>query len=136
MFRLDHIGIAVAELEPAVELYCKLLDYPPAQVEYHDVASEGVRVAMLKGNTTIELLQPTDAHGALARFLEKRGGGFHHYCFGGPAPLQDKLAALRAQGFQLLDETPRQGAEGKVFFVHPKSAGGILTEFVEELANE
>lgn len=136
MFRLDHIGIVVAKLEPAVELYCRLLDYPPEQVEYHDVESEGVRVAMLKGNTTIELLEPTDAQGALARFLEKRGGGFHHYCFGAPAPLEDKLAALREQGFTLLDELPRQGAEGKVFFVHPKSAGGILTEFVEEPGQE
>jgi methylmalonyl-CoA/ethylmalonyl-CoA epimerase len=133
MFRLDHIGIVVAALEPAVELYCRLLDYPPEQVEYHDVPSEGVRVAMLKGNTTLELLEPTAPQGALARFLEKRGGGFHHLCFGAPAPLEDRLAALREQGFQLLDETPRLGAEGQVFFVHPRSAGGILTEFVEEL---
>jgi len=132
MFRLDHIGIVVAALEPAVELYCRLLDYPPERVEYHDVPREGVRVAMLKGNTTLELLEPTVPQGALARFLEKRGGGFHHFCFGAPAPLEDRLAALRAQDFQLLDETPRLGAEGKVFFVHPSSAGGILTEFVEE----
>lgn len=134
MFRLDHIGIVVSQLETSVALYCRLLGYPPEHVEYHDVESEGVRVAMLKGNTTIELLEPTDPQGALARFLEKRGGGFHHYCFGAAAPLEDKLAALREQGFTLLDELPRQGAEGKVFFVHPKSVGGILTEFVEEAA--
>jgi methylmalonyl-CoA/ethylmalonyl-CoA epimerase len=132
MFRLDHIGIVVAALEPAVELYCRLLDYPPEQVEYHDVPGEGVRVAMFKGNSTIELLEPTDPQGALARFLEKRGGGFHHFCFGAAAPLEDRLAALREQGFQLLDDAPRSGAEGRVFFVHPRSAGGILTEFVED----
>lgn len=132
MFRLDHIGIVVAELIPAVELFCRLLDFPPEQVEYHEVPTEGVRVAMLKGNTTIELLEPTDPQGVLARFLAKRGGGFHHFCFSASAPLEERLVALRNQGFALLDETPRVGAEGKVFFVHPKSAGGILTEFIEE----
>jgi len=132
MFTLDHLGIVVASLAEAVPLYCRLLGVDPAAVVYHDVPSEGVRVAMLKGNTTIELLEPTDAESALGRFLEKRGGGFHHWSFAAPAPLEDKLAALRNAGFALLDEQPRAGAEGKVFFVHPKSAGGILTEFVEK----
>jgi methylmalonyl-CoA/ethylmalonyl-CoA epimerase len=132
MFTLDHIGIVVAELEPAVELYCRLLGYPAEAVEYHDVPTEGVRVAMLTGNTKLELIQPTAADGALMRFLDKRGPGFHHFCFGAPAPLEDKLAELKDAGLRLLDDSPRTGAEGRVFFVHPKSAGGILTEFVEE----
>ena len=132
MFRLDHIGILVEKLEPMVELYCRLLDFPAADVEYHDVPSEGVRVAMLKGNTCLEFLEPTNPEGGLAKALEKRGPGFHHFCFGAPAPLEEKLAALRGQDFRLLDEVPRTGAEGRVFFVHPKSAGGILTEFVED----
>ena len=132
MFRLDHIGIVVEKLEPMVELYCQMLGFPADKVEYHDVPSEGVRVAMLKGNTCLEFLEPTNPEGGLAKFIEKRGPGLHHFCFGGPAPLEDKLKAMKEQGFRLLDEVPRQGAEGKVFFVHPKSAGGILTEFVEE----
>lgn len=132
MFRLDHIGIVVEKLEPMVELYCKMLGFPPEQVVYHDVPSEGVRVAMLAGNTKLEFLEPVNPDGGLAKFLAKRGPGFHHFCFGGPAPLEDKLAALKNDGFRLLDEVPREGAEGRVFFVHPKSAGGILTEFVEE----
>ena len=130
--KIDHIGIVVQKLEPAVELFCRLTGCPIETVEYHNVPSESVRVAMLLGNTTIELLEPTDPEGALVKFLEKRGSGFHHYCFRVPAPLQEKLDELKAAGFRLLDDQPRQGAEGSVFFVHPKSAGGILTEFTEE----
>lgn len=132
MFTLDHIGIVVSSLADSVPLYCRLLGLDPAEVEYHDVPTEQVKVAMLKGNTTIELLEPTGTETGLARFLEKRGGGFHHWCFAAPAPLEDKLAELKAAGFDLLDNEPRVGAEGKVFFVHPKSAGGILAEFVEK----
>jgi methylmalonyl-CoA epimerase len=132
MFTLNHLGIAVQSLAQAVPLFCRLLDVPEDAVAYHDVPTEKVRVAMLKGNVTIELLEPTAPDAPLARFIEKRGGGFHHWCFSSPAPLEQRLAALREAGFSLLDETPRTGAEGKVFFVHPKSAAGILTEFAEE----
>ena len=132
MFNLNHVGIVVPSLSDAVPLFCQLLAYPAEAVEYHDVPSEQVRVAMLKGNTTIELLEPTAADSALARFLEKRGPGFHHWCFAAPAPLQAKLDELKQAELRLLDDTPRTGAEGVVFFVHPKSAGGILTEFVEQ----
>ncbi|HES58671.1 MAG TPA: methylmalonyl-CoA epimerase [Firmicutes bacterium] len=132
MFTLDHLGVVVASLAESVPLYCRLLGLDPAEVEYHDVPTEQVKVAMLKGNTTIELLEPTGSETALARFLEQRGGGFHHWCFAAPPPLEDKLSKLRDAGFTLLDEQPRVGAEGKVFFVHPKSAGGILAEFVEK----
>ena len=131
MFQLDHLGIVVRSLAESVPLYCALLGLDEAGVVYHDVPSEQVRVAMLKGNTTIELLEPT-AEGALTRFLEKRGPGLHHWCFAVPAPLQVKLDELAAAGYRLLDEQPRFGAEGSVFFVHPASAGGILTEFVEK----
>jgi methylmalonyl-CoA epimerase len=132
MFNLDHLGIIVASLGESVPLYCTLLGIAPDAVEYHDVPSEGVRVAMLKGNTTVELLEPTEPDGALARFLEKRGPGLHHWCYAVPAPLEDKLAGLKAAGFEVLSDAPRVGAEGRVFFVHPKSTGGILTEFVEK----
>ena len=132
MFNLDHLGIIVASLSEAVPLYCTMLGIAPDAVEYHDVPSEGVRVAMLKGNTTVELLEPTEPDGALARFLEKRGPGLHHLSYAVSAPLEDKLAELKAAGFEVLSENPRVGAEGRVFFVHPKSAGGILTEFVEK----
>ena len=131
MFNLDHIGVVVADLDSSVQTYCALLGFNPAEVEFHDVPSEGVRVAMLRGNTIIELLEPTNPEGGLARFLEKRGPGLHHLCYAAPAPLEDKLAECKAAGLAVLDETPRTGADGRVFFVHPKSVGGVLTEFVE-----
>lgn len=132
MFTLDHLGIVVSSLEQSVPLYCQLTGTAPADVAYHDVPSEQVKVAMLRGNTTIELLEPTSPGSPLARFLEKHGGGFHHWCFTIEGCLQEKLDELEQAGYRLLDKKPRQGAEGLVFFVHPKSAGGILTEFVEK----
>lgn len=132
MFNLHHIGIVVAQLDEAVRLYCRLLNYPPEKVEYHDVPTEKVRVAMFKGNTTLELLEPTAPDTGLARFLEKRGAGVHHLCYSAPAPLQHRMRELKEAGFSLLDELPRTGADGQVFFVHPKSAGGVLVEFAEE----
>lgn len=132
MFTLDHIGVAVGSLDDAVPLFCQLTGVRPEDVEYHDVPGEQVRVAMLRGNATIELLQPVADDSGLARYLEKRGPGIHHWCFTAPVPLQAKLDELKAAGFRLLDDEPRQGAEGKVFFVHPKSTGGILTEFIEK----
>jgi methylmalonyl-CoA/ethylmalonyl-CoA epimerase len=134
MFHLDHLGIAVRSLAESVPLYCRLLGISLQSVEFHDVPSEKVRVAMLKGNTTIELLEATEPDTSLARFIEKRGEGFHHWCFRAPAPLEDKLAELQSAGLELLDSRPRVGAEGRVFFLHPRSAGGILTEFVEDKA--
>jgi methylmalonyl-CoA/ethylmalonyl-CoA epimerase len=130
-FTVDHIGIVVDSLDSAVALYCSLLGVPPAAVEYHDVPTEKIRIAMLKGNTVIELLEPTEAGSGLAKYREKRGAGIHHICFAAPAPLQDRLEELKAAGMTLLDEAPRTGADGKIFFVHPKSCGGVLVEFVE-----
>jgi len=132
MFELDHLGIAVESLEEAVPLFCQLLGLPPGDVEYHEVPTEKVKVAMLRGNVTIELLEPTDSASPIARYVAKRGPGFHHWCFKSPRPAAEHIAALAGRGFSLLDSEPRQGAEGQVFFVHPKSAGGMLTEFVEQ----
>jgi methylmalonyl-CoA/ethylmalonyl-CoA epimerase len=132
MFTLNHIGIVVPDLDSAVDLYCRLLSYPRAAVEFHDVPTEKVRVAMFTGNTIVELLQPTDPETGLAKFLEKRGAGLHHLCFAAPAPLQDWLDELAAAEFALLDQRPRVGADGVVFFVHPKSCAGVLTEFIEQ----
>jgi methylmalonyl-CoA/ethylmalonyl-CoA epimerase len=131
MFNIHHIGIVVDSIEASLPLYCQMLGVDPAQVEYHDVPTEKVKVAMLKGNAIIELLEPTSEDSGLAKYKEKRGAGIHHICYAAPAPLQAKLDELKAAGFTLLDEKPRVGADGPVFFVHPKSTGGVLTEFVE-----
>lgn len=139
VFELDHLGIAVAALAESVPLYCRLLGLDPAEVEYHEVTAEGVRVAMLRGNVTIELLEPRGPASPIARFLEKRGPGFHHWCFRTP-DAGARMLALEAAGFDLIPDTQgamlRQGAEGKVCFVHPRSTGGILTEFAEPGAGD
>ena len=131
MFTIHHIGIVVESLEASVPLYCRMLGVAPEDVAYHDVPTEQLRIAMLKGNAAVELLEPSNPESGLAKFREKRGPGIHHICYAVPAPLQAKLDELKAAGFILLDETPRHGADGVIFFVHPKSTGGVLTEFVE-----
>jgi methylmalonyl-CoA epimerase len=130
VFTLDHLAIAVPDLDAAVETYCRLLGYPAEAVEYHEVPTESVRVAFLHGNTKLELIQPTDDASSVARYLEKRGPGLHHICFA-TANAQTRLDSLKAAGVRLLDDVPRTGAEGRVFFVHPNAASGVLVEFVE-----
>lgn len=134
MFHLNHLGIAVESLAAGVPLFCRLLGLDPAEVEYSEVPGEGVRVAMLRGNVTIELLEALSPASPIARFIAKRGPGFHHWCFSTPDAGAHKLA-LEAAGFDLIPDGQgallRQGAEGRVCFVHPRSSGGILTEFVE-----
>lgn len=134
VFQLSHLGIAVESLAASVPLFCRLLGLDPAQVDYHDIPGEGVRVAMLKGNVTIELLEALGPDSPIARFVEKRGPGFHHWCFATP-DAGARLRALAEAGFDLIPDSQgallRSGAEGRVCFVHPRSAGGILTEFVE-----
>lgn len=130
MFKLDHIGVVVESLPEAVEAWCRILDYPADAVEYHEVPSEGVRIAMLRGNIKLELLEATDPEGSVQRFIEKRGGGLHHLCFGTEDADGDH-ARLAEAGLRLLNEAPKQGAEGRVFFIHPRSASGVLTELVE-----
>jgi len=120
----------VDSLEQAVPVWCRILSYPGDAVEYHEVPSEGVRIAMFKGNVKLELLEATDRQGSVQRFLEKRGGGLHHLCFS-TKDVDETFAGLSETGMQLLYGQPVQGAEGRVFFIHPKSATGVLTEMVE-----
>jgi methylmalonyl-CoA/ethylmalonyl-CoA epimerase len=123
--RIDHLGIAVRDLDAAMKAY-ETLGFKVESVE--EVPTEKVRVAFLKiGESHLELLEPTDPSSTLARFLEKRSG-LHHVCI-----LVDdidvELARLKAEGVTLIDETPRPGAGGcRVAFVHPKAAEGVLLE--------
>ena len=126
--KIDHLGIAVPSLGPAVAAY-EALGF---RVEgTHDVPTEKVRVAFLPvGESHLELLEPTDPSSPSARFLEKRSG-LHHVCVL-VEDLDAALAAMMAGGVPLLDETPRVGAGGcRVAFVHPKGAGGVLLELKE-----
>lgn len=129
--KLDHIGIAVASIDAALPVYLHGLGMELVHREV--VATEGVEVAFLPvGETRLELLEPRDSGGAVARFLDKRGAGVHHLCFE-VADIDAALARLKQAGTPLVDEVPRLGAEGcRVAFVHPKGTGGVLIELSEK----
>ncbi|TBH21119.1 methylmalonyl-CoA epimerase [Thermus thermamylovorans] len=129
--RLHHVGIAVVDLEEAKARY-RLLGFTP--VAEGEVAAQGVRVAMLRGEgeTLLELLAPTGPTTPVGRFLERRGPGLHHLAFATPG-IEAELARLKAEGARLVDETPRPGFGGhRVAFLHPSSGLGVLWELVEE----
>lgn len=125
-----HVGIAVQRLDPAIERYRALglvLDYA------EEVPAAGVRVAFLRaGGIHIELVEPVDPSGAVARFLAKRGEGLHHVAFA-THDIAGELARLEKEGFELVDRVPRPGARGStVAFLQPRSAHGVLIELVQE----
>jgi methylmalonyl-CoA epimerase len=128
--KIDHIAVAVGSIDEALGKYEKLLGISAKEREL--VASQKTEAALLPvGETSIELIEPKGNEG-LAKFLEKRGPGLHHIAIEVEG-IEDALAALKAMGVPLIDETPRIGARGhKVAFVHPKATGGVLIELVEE----
>lgn len=127
MNKIEHIGIAVNDIKAAGDLYEKLLNTGIYKVE--DVASEGVRTAFLEsGPDKIELLQALNEDSAIAKFLAKKGEGIHHIAFD-VDDIYAEMARLKAEGFVLLNDEPKPGADNKlVCFVHPKSAGGVLVD--------
>lgn len=132
MKNVEHIGIAVKELEEVEKLFSKLFDTNPYKRE--TVASEGVLTSFFQVNQTkIELLQSTDPDGVIARFIEKKGEGFHHVAFE-VDDIVSEMARLKKEGFTLLSETPKPGADNKlVCFLHPKSTNGMLIELCQEI---
>lgn len=130
--KIDHVGIAVADLEAAIRVYSLLWGVGPVCIE--EVPDQKVRTAFFRaGDSHIELLSPTAPDSPIAAFLAKRGGGIHHICLA-VADLERTLADLAAAGMTLIDATPRLGAHGKrVAFVHPKALGGVLLELSETL---
>ncbi len=128
---LDHIGIAVEDLDEAIGLYREKLGFEVESVE--DVPGFGVKVAFLPlGEGNVELVQPVTDDSAMAKFLEKKGPGFHHLCFR-VEDIRAELARLEDAGVQLVDREPREGAHGTlVAFLHPKSTGGVLIELAEK----
>jgi methylmalonyl-CoA/ethylmalonyl-CoA epimerase len=130
--RVEHIGIAVKDLESGNELYARLLGVPHYKIEA--VASEHVNTSFfLAGATKIELLEATDPTSPIARFIEKRGEGIHHVAFE-VDDIVAEMERLRQEGFILLNEAPKKGADNKlVCFVHPKSANGVLVELCQSM---
>jgi methylmalonyl-CoA/ethylmalonyl-CoA epimerase len=128
--KIDHIGIVVHSIEDALQVYEGPLNLRLTDVE--EVPEQAVRVAFLPvGESRLELVEPTTAHSGVAKFLEKRGEGIHHICFE-VNDIETTLQDLAAQGIRLIDEQPRQGAHGRVVFLHPKSAHGVLIELFEK----
>jgi methylmalonyl-CoA epimerase len=128
---LDHIGIAVKNLDEALELYEGILG-----LEVENVCAfqeQKVKIAfLLAGETRIELLEPLNNEGPVARFIEKRGEGMHHLAFS-VADIEAALKTVKEKGIALVDETPRIGAEGfKIAFLHPKSTNNVLVELCEK----
>lgn len=128
---LDHVGIAVADLDEALRFYRDVLRLAVDPPE--EVASQGVRVRFVQtGSVRVELLEATSPDSPVAAFLRTRGPGLHHVAFA-VHDLAATLAALQARGVRLVDTAPRPGAHGtRVAFVHPASAHGVLVELVEK----
>lgn len=128
---IEHIGIAVKELDEAISYYEKLLGTKCYAIE--EVKDQRVRTAFFKvGQTKIELLESTDPEGPVGKFIEKKGEGIHHIAFAVNG-LEGALSEVKEAGIKLIDEEPRKGAEGlHIAFLHPKSTFGVLTELCED----
>jgi methylmalonyl-CoA/ethylmalonyl-CoA epimerase len=128
--RIDHIGVAVEDLDAAIELYRGPFDMPEQHRE--TVEEQGVEAVLLDvGEGHVELLRPLSEDTPVGKFLSKRGPGLHHVAFQ-VADVEATLAQLRERGVRLIDESPRSGIRGsRVAFLHPSSSGGVLTELVE-----
>lgn len=131
MLKVEHIGIAVKSLADAVPLFEKLLNTSCYKTE--PVESEKVTTAFFRqGETKIELLESSDPDGVIAKFIDRKGEGMHHIAFE-VADIEAEMKRLQAEGFVLLNETPKPGADNKlVCFLHPKNTNGVLVELCME----
>ncbi len=130
--RIDHVAIVVRSIDQALSFYRDLLGMQPSAIK--TLPGEGVRIAFLPSGgpqgSEIELVEPTDPATGVAQFLEKRGEGLHHICLETP-DIDAALAYLTERGARVIDTVPRQAAEGRAIFLHPKSAHGVLLELVQ-----
>ncbi len=130
--KVEHIGIAVKDLKNANKLFGALFGEEHYKIE--GVESEGVNTSFFKmGKTKIELLEATNPDSPIAKFLEKRGEGIHHIAFE-VKDIEKEIKRLQKEGFTVLNETPKLGADNKrICFLHPKSTGGVLIELCQEI---
>lgn len=131
--KVEHVGIAVRDFTASIPLFTKILNSPCYKTEA--VESEGVTTAFFQnGETKVELLESFDETGIIARFIEKKGEGLHHIAFE-VEDIAEEMARLKKEGFLLLNETPKKGADNKlVCFIHPKETNGVLIELCQSLA--
>ncbi len=128
---IEHIGIAVKNLEESIKFYEEVLGLECYNIE--EVADQKVRTAFfMVGQTKVELLESTDPEGPIGKFIEKKGEGVHHMAFAVKG-IEDALAKMDEKGIRLIDKNPRKGAEGlDIAFLHPKSTHGVLMELCED----
>jgi methylmalonyl-CoA/ethylmalonyl-CoA epimerase len=131
MKRIEHVGIAVKDLDESVKIYTALLG--KEAYKYEEVKSESVKTAFFQvGESKIELLQATDPSSAIAKYLEKNKNGFHHVAFE-VEDIEEEISRLVSEGFQMIHNEPKDGADNKrIAFLHPKSSDGLLVEICQE----
>lgn len=132
MNKIEHIGIAVKNLEASNTLFAKLLGKQHYKIEA--VESEGVKTSFFDlGDSKVELLEATKPSSAIAKFIEKKGEGVHHIAFA-VEDIYAEIERLKKEGFVVLNDTPKQGADNKlVVFLHPKSSNGVLVELCQNI---
>lgn len=132
MNKIEHIGIAVKDIEASNLLFSKLLNTQPYKTE--EVESEGVITSFfMVGDTKIELLQATKPESAIAKFIEKKGEGIHHIAFG-VDDATEEIKRLKIEGIEMIHEVPKNGADNKsIAFAHPKSTNGVLIEVCSDI---
>ena len=132
MNKIEHIGIAVKDLEVSNKLFASL--FGKAHYKEEEVFSEGVKTSFFEsGPNKIELLQATSSTSAIAKFIDKKGEGIHHIAFA-VVDIKAEIERLKKEGFTILNETPKKGADNKlVAFLHPKSTNGVLIELCQEI---
>ncbi|RKN83649.1 methylmalonyl-CoA epimerase [Ulvibacterium marinum] len=132
MDKIEHIGIAVKDLDNSNQLFEKLFGKPAYKLE--EVASEGVRTSFFEsGPNKIELLEGTNENSPISRFIEKKGEGIHHIAFA-VKDIVSEIKRLKEEGFIVLNETPKKGADNKlVAFLHPKTSNGVLVELCQDI---
>jgi len=129
--KIDHIGIAVHDLDETAKFYRDVLGMELQGID--EVKNQKVKVAFFKiGETNIELVMPTSEDSPVAKYLEKKGEGIHHICYA-TDDIEAEIQTMKAHGARMIDESPRLGAHGaKVAFIHPKSSKGVLTELSQK----
>ena len=134
MKKIEHIGIAVKDIEVSNQLFKALFGKPHYKIE--DVESEGVKTSFFKcGPNKIELLQATNENSPIAKFIEKKGEGIHHIAFA-VTDIEAEIDRLTKEGFQMIHKTPKKGADNKrIAFLHPKSTNGVLIELCQDISD-
>ena len=129
---IDHVGVAIKDIDAALKLFQQVFGTPPSEVE--ELADQGVRATLIQvGQTRLELLEPLSEESAVGRFIQSRGEGLHHLALN-VDDISSKLEVLKTLGVRLVDQEPREGLSGRIAFVHPSSLFGLLTELVESQA--